>query len=90
VRGTLTTLGLISGTFTTLSFLPQVLRTLRTRSAADFSFGWLSLFGAGVSGWLAYGLLSADLAISLSNALTLALVLVLVGLKVLSSRPARS
>jgi MtN3 and saliva related transmembrane protein len=86
----MTTLGLISGMFTTLSFLPQVLRTVRTGSAADLSLGWLALFGAGVSGWCLYGLLSADLAISLTNAVTLALVLLLTGLKVFSSGSYRS
>jgi MtN3 and saliva related transmembrane protein len=85
----MTTLGLISGMFTTLSFLPQVLRTVRTGSAADFSLGWLALFGAGVCGWYLYGLLTADLAISLTNAVTLALVLLLTGLKVFSSRSYR-
>lgn len=85
----MTTLGLISGLFTTLSFLPQVLRTVRTNSAADFSLGWLALFGAGVCGWCAYGLLTADLAISLTNALTLVLVLFLTGLKLHSMRVAR-
>jgi len=86
----MTTLGLISGMFTTLSFLPQVLRTVRTGSAADLSLGWLGLFGAGVSGWCLYGLLSADLAISLTNAVTLALVLLLTGLKVFSSGSCRA
>ncbi len=86
----MTTLGLVSGAFTTLSFLPQVFRTLRRGSAADFSPGWLALFGAGVSGWFLYGLLTADLAISLSNAVTLALVLVLVAIKLRSAEPGSS
>jgi MtN3 and saliva related transmembrane protein len=81
----LTTLGLISGALTTMSFLPQVLQTLRTRSAADLSLGWLALFGTGISGWFVYGLLTADLAISLSNAVTLTLVLVLTGAKLRST-----
>ena len=83
----MTTLGLISGTFTTLSFLPQVLRTMRRGSAADLSLGWLALFGAGIAGWCVYGLLTADLAISLSNAVTLALVLMLTGVKLRSATP---
>jgi MtN3 and saliva related transmembrane protein len=85
----MTTLGLVSGLFTTLSFLPQVLRTVRTGSAADLSLGWLTLFGAGVFGWCAYGVLSADLAISLTNAVTLCLVLLLTGLKLATLRDAQ-
>lgn len=85
----MTTLGLVSGLFTTLSFLPQVLRTVRTGSAADLSLGWLALFGVGVFGWCVYGVLSADIAISLTNAVTLGLVLLLTGLKLATLREAQ-
>jgi MtN3 and saliva related transmembrane protein len=83
----MTTLGLLSGAITTFSFLFQVLRTVRTRSAADLSLGWLVWLTVGICGWLTYGLLSADVPVSLANAVTLALVLVLVGFKVRSERP---
>lgn len=86
----MTTLGLVSGLFTTLSFLPQVLRTVRTGSAGDLSLGWLGLFGAGVFGWFVYGLLSADIAISLTNAVTLCLVGLLTALKLATLRGAES
>jgi MtN3 and saliva related transmembrane protein len=77
----MTILGLAAGTLTTLSFVPQVIRTLRTRSARDFSKGWLALFGVGVAGWLVYGVLEGDLPITLTNATTLAFVIALVALK---------
>jgi MtN3 and saliva related transmembrane protein len=48
----MTILGLIAGTCTTLSFLPQVIRTLRTRHARDLSAAWLLIFGLGPRcGW---------------------------------------
>jgi len=80
------TLGLIAGACTTFSFLPQVLRTMRTGSAADLSAGWLVLFGLGVAGWCAYGALRSDLAIELTNAVTLVLVLTLVAAKLGATR----
>jgi MtN3 and saliva related transmembrane protein len=77
----MTLLGLLAGACTTVSFLPQVMRTFRTRSASDISWGWLCLFATGVSGWLAYGLLRNDVAIIVANATTLFLVTTLAALK---------
>jgi MtN3 and saliva related transmembrane protein len=77
----MTLLGLLSGVCTTISFLPQVVRTFRTASAGDISWGWLLLFAAGVTGWLTYGILRGDLPITVTNTGTLTLVLALVVLK---------
>lgn len=86
----MTALGLASGLLSALSFLPQVLRTIRTGSADDFSFGWLVLLGAGVSGWCLYGVLSSDLAIISANAVILIFLLILLVVKVISSPSRRS
>jgi MtN3 and saliva related transmembrane protein len=77
----MTILGLLAGALTTASFLPQVVRTFRTESATDISWGWLLLFGTGVAGWLMYGLIKPDVAVALTNAVTLLLVAALVALK---------
>ena len=74
----MTILGLIAGTCTTLSFLPQVIRTLRTRHARDLSAAWLLIFGLGTALWLTYGLLKSDIAITAANGLTFGLVMVLI------------
>ena len=74
----MTILGLIAGTCTTLSFLPQVIRTLRTRHARDLSAAWLLIFGLGTALWLTYGLLKSDLAVALANGITFCLVMTLV------------
>lgn len=71
----MTLLGLFAGACTTLSFLPQVIRTLRTRHAADLSLAWLLIFALGVGSWCVYGVLKSDITIILSNAVTLGLVL---------------
>lgn len=74
----MTVLGLFAGTCTTLSFLPQVIRTLRTRHAADLSAAWLLIFGVGTVAWVVYGLLRSDLAVTAANAITTVLVASLV------------
>ncbi|WP_210408271.1 SemiSWEET family sugar transporter [Allokutzneria sp. NRRL B-24872] len=78
----MTVFGLIAGALTMLSFLPQVLRTARTRSAGDLSWGWLLLFGGGVAMWAVYGLATGDVPVAATNVITLGLVSVLVVLKV--------
>ncbi|HEX3359928.1 MAG TPA: SemiSWEET transporter [Solirubrobacterales bacterium] len=74
----MTVLGLIAGTCTTLSFLPQVIRTLRTRHARDLSAAWLLIFGLGTALWLTYGLLKSDVAITAANGVTFGLVMTLI------------
>jgi MtN3 and saliva related transmembrane protein len=77
-----TALGFIAGTMTTLSFLPQVIRSYRARSAASFSWGWLVLFAGGVGAWLCYGVFRSDPALVLTNAVTLLLVVTLIMLRI--------
>jgi MtN3 and saliva related transmembrane protein len=73
-----TILGLIAGTLTTLSFLPQVIRTLRTRHASDLSAAWLLTFALGTACWLTYGILRSDVAVAAANGVTSLLVLTLI------------
>ncbi len=77
----MSTLGFIAGTLTTMSFLPQVLRSYRARTAAHLSWGWLVFFAVGVGAWIGYGALRGDPAIVLTNAVTLGLVLALIVLR---------
>lgn len=74
-------LGYAAGSLTTLAFVPQVVRTLRTRSAKDLSWGMLLIFILGVILWLAYGLVLDSWPIILCNSLTLGLNLVIVAVK---------
>jgi MtN3 and saliva related transmembrane protein len=46
---------------TTIAFLPQVIKTWKSRSAKDLSLGMFSLFCTGVALWLAYGFLVRDI-----------------------------
>jgi MtN3 and saliva related transmembrane protein len=66
-------LGMIAGTLTTVSFVPQVLKTWRSRSAGDISFGMFLLFSLGVVLWLMYGIAIHSLPVIVSNVVTLVL-----------------
>lgn len=68
-----TLLGLFAGFLTTVSFLPQVIKTWRSRSARDISLGMFLIFCTGVALWLVYGILVDDLAVILTNVFTLIL-----------------
>ena len=78
---TVTVLGLIAGSLTTLSFAPQVIRAWRTRSTADLSLAMLVVFLAGVLLWLAYGVVKGDIAIIAANAATAVLIGLILSLK---------
>lgn len=66
-------LGFIAATFTTIAYLPQVIKTYKSRSASELSLGTFSMLTAGVLLWLVYGLLSNDPPIIFANFLTLIL-----------------
>jgi MtN3 and saliva related transmembrane protein len=81
-----TVIGALAAIGTTFAWLPQVLKTWRTRKADDFSWTYLAMFSAGVTGWLVYGLLKKDGVILAANATTLVLTLVIVWVKISARR----
>jgi MtN3 and saliva related transmembrane protein len=70
---TIQMLGLVAGSLTTAAFLPQVLKTWKTRSAKDLSLGMFSLFCLGVALWLVYGIMVNDVPVIAANLITLML-----------------
>lgn len=75
-------LGGIAGTLTTLSFVPQVIKTWRSRSASDISFGMFLLFSLGVLLWLIYGLEIRSTPVVLANGVTLILSVSIIVMKI--------
>ena len=66
-------LGLVASGLTTLAFLPQVLKTWKTRSADDFSLPTLLMLELGVLLWTIYGVMRATPSVWLGNGITLVL-----------------
>jgi MtN3 and saliva related transmembrane protein len=67
------TIGFIAALLTTVSFVPQVLKIWRTRSAKDISLGMYSLFTLGIAAWLVYGVLIDSWPVIVANLVTLIL-----------------
>ena len=66
-------LGAAAATSSTVSYLPQVVRTWRTRSTVDISLGMFSLMVWATTLWLLYGIAVGDWAIIVSNSICLVL-----------------
>lgn len=74
--------GLLAATLTTVAFLPQMIRTWKTKSAKDVSYTMLITFIMGVFLWLIYGIQRQDIAVILANAFTLIFNLAILYLKI--------
>lgn len=60
-------IGLTAGFCTTVAFLPQAIKTWKTKSAKDLSLGMYSIFCTGIILWLIYGFLINDIPVILTN-----------------------
>ena len=78
----ITSLGLVAAACTTVAFLPQVVKALRTRETKDISLLMFIILTTGLCLWLTYGLLVRDLPLILANCVTLILALIVLFLKV--------
>jgi len=78
----ITLTGFIAGSLTTISFVPQVLRTWKLRETKDFSLAMLLLFAAGMLLWTVYGIWIDSFPIIAANVITFGLVLFLLGMKI--------
>ncbi|MFT6335398.1 MAG: MtN3 and saliva related transmembrane protein [Saprospiraceae bacterium] len=63
-------IGIVAAVLTTLSFLPQAIKAIKTKDTRGISLTMYSLFFLGVTLWLIYGILINDLPIILANGLT--------------------
>jgi len=80
-------LGIVAGSLTTISFVPQLVRILRTRSADDISWGMFSVFACGTTLWIAWGALQHALPVIIANVVTLAFTFAIMALKWRYSKP---
>ncbi|MEO0853810.1 MAG: SemiSWEET transporter [Cyanobacteria bacterium J06648_11] len=83
------TLGLLAGTLTTLAFLPQLVKTWRSRSAEDVSIGMFLMFCAGVVLWGVYGWEIHAFPVIVTNVITFLLAAAILILKLFYERRSR-
>ncbi|WP_270935324.1 SemiSWEET family sugar transporter [Falsiroseomonas oryzae] len=73
--------GALAAILTTGAFVPQVVRTWRTGSARDFSYGLLAMLILGNTLWLTYGVMSGSPALVAANVVTVPMTLYLLVVK---------
>lgn len=73
--------GYVAATLTTLAFVPQALKTLRSKDTRGISLGMYAVFTVGVVFWLAYGVALGSAPMILSNIITLALSAAILAMK---------
>jgi MtN3 and saliva related transmembrane protein len=74
--------GMAAAGCTTVSFVPQLIRVWRLRSAREISLIMFLVFSLGVFLWLIYGVFIHSMPVILANAVTLALSLAILALKI--------
>lgn len=78
-------IGSIAAVLTTVSFVPQVIHSYRTRDLSGVSLSMYSIFTLGVGLWLLYGVIKQDWPLILANSITFCLAAAVLGLKIQQS-----
>ena len=76
--------GSVAGTLTTVAFVPQVVKTWRSRSTRDISLAMWLAFSAGVALWIVYALIAGAWPIFVANTVTLLLSATVLALKLIN------
>jgi len=77
-----TIIGMIGASLTTVAFLPQAIKTIRTKNTRDLSLGMFVLSEMGVVMWLTYGILIGDIPIIFANVITFFLISTIIVMKI--------
>lgn len=75
-------LGLVAGTCTASSLLPQVVKTIKEKKAEEVSLGMLFVLMGGVILWIVYGIKKTDLPIITTNGFSLLVNITMVALRI--------
>lgn len=73
--------GYVGAILTTLSFVPQAIKTIKTKDTRGVSLGMYSVFTVGVAFWLAYGIVLDSWPMIVSNIITFGLSATILGMK---------
>ena len=78
--------GYFAAILTTLAFLPQLIKTLKTRKAEDVSLITLVMFLTGVLSWIIYGYKISSTPILIANIITFILNFLILTFKITFSK----
>ena len=74
-------LGLFAATLTSASFVPQVIKTVRSKDTTSISLFMYSMFVTGVGCWLVWGIMVNQVPVIIANVVTFLLAAVILGMK---------
>lgn len=74
-------LGTVAAVLTTVAFVPQAAKTIRTRDTRGISLGMYAMFTTGVAFWFGYGLVLHSWPMIVSNAIAFVLAMTILILK---------
>lgn len=75
-------IGGIAATITTLGYVPQAIKSIRTRDTASISLAMYVMLAVGIALWLVYGILINSWPLIGANAVTLVTILVILAMKI--------
>lgn len=75
-----TIIGSVAATLTMLSFVPQIIKSLRTKSVKDVSLFTLVQLSLGVALWIIYGVYRRDPIIICANLVSLMTLVILISM----------
>lgn len=77
-------LGLFAAVLTSASFVPQVIKTVRSKDTTSISLFMYTMFVTGVGCWLVWGVLVDQVPVIVANVVTFILAAVILGMKLYS------
>ena len=77
-----TVVGSVAALCTTASYVPQVMKTVRTGETGDLSLRMLVLLAAGLGLWVVYGALKTDWVIIAANVASLSMLAMILYFKI--------
>jgi MtN3 and saliva related transmembrane protein len=71
-------IGLLAATLTTIAFIPQVFKVIKTKSSDGLSLTTYLIFIIGVGLWLIYGLIKSSISMIIGNGITFILAFLII------------
>lgn len=74
-------LGYVAATLTTLAFVPQAVKTIRSKDTRGISLGMYAVFTVGIGFWLGYGFVLGSWPMIVANIVTFVLSATILAMK---------
>jgi MtN3 and saliva related transmembrane protein len=77
-----TVIGLTAAFLTTFAFLPQSIKTIKTKHTKDLSLSTLIMVDFGLVAWLVYGLMTNSLPVIAANTVSIVIMTIILYMKI--------